>query len=179
MRRRTRRLYRLRSETGRLTEGVRRELDSFARSGRLPGPDGFAIPAALLAVLLIAALIAGVFGATTEETRIGAAAAERQRALVTAESAIEIAVAALSASPHDSMEVGETRSRQIDELDVPAVVHLTRLDSVRYWLVADAGAFSPNSGVARRIGVLVRATKVSADSIRVDRIPERGWAELF
>lgn len=178
MRRGTRRPSQLRSATG-SRKGLDRERRSFARSGRPPGPDGFAIPAALLAVLVIAALIAGVFGATTEETRIGAAAADRQKALVSAESAIEIAITALSAAPHDSMEVGETRSRQIDDLDVPALVYVTRLDSVLYWLVADAGAVSPNSGVSRRIGVLVRAKKWSADSIRVERIPERGWSELF
>lgn len=154
------------------------KLASFARAQQLE-PAGFAIPAALLAVLVIAALIAGVFSATTEETRIGAAAAARQRALVSAESAIEIAIAALSASPDDTIEVGETRSRRIDELDVPVFVYVTRLDSALYWLVADAGAVSPNSGVARRIGVVVRATKGSGDSIIVDRIPERGWSELF
>ena len=142
-------------------------------------PAGFAIPAALLAVLVIAALIAGVFSATTEETRIGAAAADRQTALVSAESAIEIAIAALSASPDETIDVGETRSRRIDELDAPAVVYVTRLDSARYWVVADAGAIPPNSGVARRIGVVVRATKGFDDSIIVDRIPERGWSELF
>ena len=162
-----------------MADQLARELASFARSRQRPARRGFAIPAALLAVLVIAALIAGVFGATTEETRIGAAAADRQTALVSAESAIEIAIAALSASPDDTIGVGETRSRQIDELDVSTFVYVTRLDSSRYWLVADAGAVSSNSGVARRIGVVVRATKGSGDSIRVDRIPERGWSELF
>lgn len=156
-----------------------RELDSFATPRESQGRDGFAIPAALLAVLVIAALIAGVFSAVTEETRIGAAAADRQAALVSAESAIEIAISALSASPDESTGVGETRSRRIDGLGVPAFVYVTRLDSSIYWLVADAGATSPNSGVARRIGVVVRATKGSGDSITVDRIPERGWSELF
>jgi Tfp pilus assembly protein PilX len=158
---------------------VARKPASFARSAQRPRPDGFAIPAALLAVLVIAALIAGVFGASTEETRIGAAAADRHTALVSAESAIEITITALSVWPDDSMEVGETQSRQIDELDVPVIVYVTRLDSVLYCLVADAGAVGQNSGVARRIGVLVRTTKGSGDSIAVDRIPERGWSELF
>jgi Tfp pilus assembly protein PilX len=155
------------------------ELASFARSEQRPGPNGFAIPAALLAMLVLAALIAGVFGATTEETRIGAAAADRQTALVSAESAIEVAIAALSASPDDTIEVGGTRSRPIDELDVPTFIYVTRLDSSLYWIVADAGAASPSSGVARRIGVVVRATKGPGESITVDRIPERGWSELF
>jgi len=158
---------------------VGRASASFARVRQKPLPDGFALPAALFAVLLIAALIAGAFSATTEETRIGAAAADRQTALVSAESAIEIAITTLSASAQDSIRVGETRERPIDGLGVPASVYVTRLDSSLYWLIADAGASSLNSGVARRIGVVVRATKGSGHSITIDRIPERGWSELF
>jgi Tfp pilus assembly protein PilX len=143
------------------------------------GRDGFALPAVLLALLLIAALIAGAFSGTTEETRMGAAAAEQQTALVSAESAIEIAITALSASADEPIGVGETKSRQIEGLDAPVVVYITRLDSSLYWLVADAGSPSPNSGVARRIAVVVRAKNGSKDSITIDRISERAWSELF
>jgi len=141
--------------------------------------EGFALPAVLLALLLIAALIAGVFSATTEEKRIGAAAAERQTALVTAESAIEITITAMSPPSEGPISLGETRSRQIEGLEAPAVVYITRLDSSLYWLVADAGGTSPSSGIARRIGVLVRARSGSEHSITVDRISERAWSELF
>jgi Tfp pilus assembly protein PilX len=162
-----------------VVDRFRRELASFARLGQKTGPDGFAVPAALLAALLIAALIAGAFSATTEETRIGAAAADRQTALTSAESAIEIAIKALTAAGGDTIGVGETKNGRIDGLGVPTVVYVTRLDSSLYWLVADAGSTSPNSGVARRIGVVVRATKPPGHSIGIDRIPERGWSELF
>lgn len=162
-----------------MVDRFRRVLASFARLGQKTGPDGFAVPAALLAVLLIAALIAGAFSATTEETRIGAAAADRQTALTSAESAIEIAIRALTAAGDDSMAVGETKDHPIAGLGVPTLVYVTRLDSSLYWLVADAGTASPTSGVARRIGVVVRATKPSGHSIAIDRIPERGWSELF
>ncbi len=158
---------------------VPREPAPFAEFGQKPGPTGFALPAALLAVLLIAALIAGAFSATTEETRMGAAAADRQTALVSAESAIEITITALSASADDPIGVGETRSRRVEGLGAPAVVYLTRLDSLLYWLVADAGSTSPNSGIARRIGVVVRATNGSGHSIIIDRISDRAWSELF
>jgi Tfp pilus assembly protein PilX len=152
---------------------------SFAQPAQMQGPDGFALPAALLAVLLIAALIAAAFSATTEETRMGAAAADRQLALLSAESAIEVTITALSASPDDSIGVGETRSRPVEGLGVPAVVYVTRLDSSLYWLVADAGSTSSVSGIARRIGVVARATSGPANSMTIDRIPERGWSELF
>jgi Tfp pilus assembly protein PilX len=141
--------------------------------------NGFALPAALLAVLLIAALIAGAFGAVTEETRMAAAAADRQHALLSAESALETIIATQSASPLGSIGVGETRSRHVDGLEVPVTVYVTRLDSSLYWLVADAGDTSSRSGIARRIGIVARATSGPAGSMVIDRIPERGWSELF
>ena len=156
-----------------------RDLASFASLEQEPRPEGFALPAVLLALLLIAALIAGAFSATTEETRMGAATASRHTALVTAESAIEIAIGALSPLADDPIGVGETRNRRIEGLDAPAIVYITRLDSSLYWLVADAGGTSPNSGMARRIGVVVRAENGPGHSITIDRISERAWSELF
>ena len=141
--------------------------------------DGFALPTVLVALLLIAALIAGAFSGTTEETQMGRAAADRQTALIAAESGIETAIASWRSSANEPVAVGETRSRQIEGLDAQVVVYITRLDSSLYWLVADAGSASPNSGVARRIGVVVRAKKGSEDLITIDRISERAWSELF
>ena len=143
------------------------------------GRDGFALPAVLLALLLIAALIAGVFNGTTEETRIGTAGAARQTALIAAESAVEIGITTLASWVDEPIVVGETRQRRIEGLDAPTVVYITRLDSSLYWLVADAGSTTPNSGVTRRIGVVVRAKNGSGNSIIVDRISERAWSELF
>jgi Tfp pilus assembly protein PilX len=139
---------------------------------------GFALLAALLAVLLMAALIAGVFSATTEETKIGSVAAARQLAMLSAESAIEDAIAVLS-TPHDPISIGETSSRTVAGLAVPAVVYVTRLDSSLYWLVAQTGGNPSSSGIARRIGVVVGAINRTGDSITIDRIPERSWSELF
>jgi type II secretory pathway pseudopilin PulG len=140
---------------------------------------GFALLAALLALLLIAALIAGVFGATTEETRIGSSASARQVALLGAESAIEGAITALSMAPDDSIGVGETRSSPVDGLGLPVVVHVTRLDSSLYWLVAQAGDTASSFGISRRIGVVVRLINLPGHSITIDRIQERAWSELF
>lgn len=141
--------------------------------------NGIALPAALMMILLIAALIAGVFSAVTEETRIGAAAADRQLALLTAESAVEMTLTALSELPDDSMSIGETTSKSVGGLGLPVTVYVTRLDSSRYWLVGDAGSASPNSGIARRVGLVVTAKKLAGRSMTIDRVSERAWSELF
>ena len=137
------------------------------------------MPAVLLSLLLIAALIAGAFNATTEETRTGVAASGRETALLSAESALEVAISEPSTMIDPQLPLGETRHRPVDGLGVPVVVYATRLDSSLYWLVADAGASSPNSGIVRRIGVIVRAVNGSDHSINIDPLSNRGWAELF
>ena len=143
-----------------------------------PARHGFVLPAVLLALLLIAALIAGAFRATTEETRMSAAAAERQRALVAAESALEMTVGALAAGSDVPPNVSETTFRRIEGLAVPTIAYVTRLDSSVYWIVAASGG-DTGSGITRRIGVLVKATKAGGDSIAIDRISERAWSEVF
>jgi hypothetical protein len=62
---------------------------------------------------------------------------------------------------------------------MPVVVHVTRLDSTLYWIVADAADSSSRFGVSRRIGVAVRVLIAPDHSITIDRISERSWSELF
>jgi Tfp pilus assembly protein PilX len=158
---------------------LRRGSGPFAVTTQRPARVGFALPAAMLMILLIAALVAGVFSAITEETRVGVAAAERQLALLSAESAVELTITSLSPVGRDSIGIGETRSGPVGGLAAPTMVYVTRLDSSRYWVVADAGSASPNSGIARRVGVVVRAATAADGSMAIDRISERAWSELF
>ena len=163
----------------RLRMKLRRRSASFARLRKNPRRDGLALPMVLLAMLVVAALIAGAFNAATEEARMGVAAAGRQTALLSAESAIEVTIGTFSTTANDPMTVGETRDRSLEGLGAQVVVHVTRLDSALYWIVADAGDPFPGSGIARRIGVVVRTKGGSADSITLDRIRAHGWSELF
>ncbi|HCU11353.1 MAG TPA: hypothetical protein DGB72_04420 [Gemmatimonadetes bacterium] len=158
---------------------IRGHSTSFDRSS-VPGRrNGFALAAALLALLLIAALVTGVFFAATEETHVGAASAERQLTLSAAESAIELTIAGWSRESIGSIDIGVTRTAAVGELGVPVVVHITRLDSTLYWIIADATAPSNGSRVSRRIGVVVRVPARADHSITIDRISERSWSELF
>jgi type II secretory pathway pseudopilin PulG len=140
--------------------------------------NGFVLAAALLALVLIAALVAGVLFSATEETRIGAASTRRQLALSAAESAIEATIADWRSRWPAPSVVGDTRSIGLEDLGVPVIVYVTRLDSTIYWIVADAGD-AAQSGVRRRIGTLVTVKDAPDGSITVDRIRERWWSELF
>ncbi len=140
---------------------------------------GFALAAALLAIMIIGALLASLFFAVTEETRATAATSRRDRALAAAESAIEMGIDRLATQPPDQSSIGTGHSQPVVVEGLPAVVHTTRLDSTLFWVVGVVGDARDPSAVARRIGVLVAAAADSSGSIRIVRIPERAWSELF
>jgi Tfp pilus assembly protein PilX len=141
--------------------------------------NGFALAATLLALLLISALVTAVFFAATEETRIGAASARHQLALSAAESAVEMTIADWNSDWAPQVGLDGTRVTAVEGFAVPVDVHVTRLDSTLYWIVADASDSSSGSGVSRRIGVAVRVLIAPDHSITIDRISERSWSELF
>jgi Tfp pilus assembly protein PilX len=149
------------------------------RSSERAERKGFALAAALLALLLISALITGVLFAATEETRVGVASGERQLALSAAESAIEMTIAARNLDSVAPVGVSGTTTTTVGGLDSPVMVQITRLDSTLYWIIADASAPSPGSPVSRRIGVVVRVLRGADHSIVIDRISERSWSELL
>ena len=140
--------------------------------------DGFVLAAALLALMLIAALVAGVFLASSEATRMAVAAGDRQLALMTAESVAGRMLAEWSPESAPS-ETGATTSSSFEENGIPATVYLTRLDSTLFWVVSSAGPVRPGSGITARIGVVLALKNAADGSTSVDRIAERWWSELF
>ena len=140
---------------------------------------GFALAAVLLALMLLAALVASVFFAAMEETRIGAAGAGKQRALMAAESAIESTIAAWPGDTTDPIGIPGVRSRTIEQSGTAVTVTVTRLGSTIYSIVALAAAASSEPVAARRIGAMVRARTAPDRSITIERLSERWWSELF
>ncbi|HTD82471.1 MAG TPA: hypothetical protein VK648_01630 [Gemmatimonadaceae bacterium] len=140
---------------------------------------GFALAAALLAIMLIAALVAGVFLAAAEETRIGSASSAKEAALWAAESAIELTMRGWPSFAQDSLAVSGVRSLTIDAFGTPVSVSVTRLDSTLFAIVAEARLVSSRSAATRRIGVIARVHLAPDHSITIDRVPERWWSELF
>ena len=155
-----------------------------ARRAKAPGwrsrtHPGFALALALLATVLIAALLAALFFAVNQETKTGSAVARRDRALAAGESAIELAFERLRSEPPDPAPPGAVESHAISVEGGSAVVHVTHLDSGLLWLVAVVGNDVDPAAPPRRIGTLAARIGAASDSIRIVRVPGRGWSELF
>jgi hypothetical protein len=150
-------------------------------SPRRTQPDrrGFALAAALLAVVLIGALIAGVLFAATEETRTGAAGVEREIALNACESAIATTIADPGLWLPVPIGVAGTVSGRVAGPGPPTIVYITRLDSALYSIVAETVTERASTGATLRVGVVVKSSIADDHSITIDPISERPWLELF
>ena len=143
------------------------------------GPKGFALAAALLAIVIVGALITGVVFATTEETRVGAARMDGEIALNACESAIAMTMTDPDLRLPDSIGVAGTVSGPVAGPGPPTIVYITRLDSALYSIVAETVTERVNTGATRRVGVVVKSSIADDHSIAIDPISERLWVELF
>ena len=149
-----------------------------ARQGQ-QNRTGFALAAALLAVVLISALVAGVLFATTEETRAGAVGVGREVALNACESAIATTVTDPGVRLPDSVGVEATISRRVVGLGPEIIVYITRLDSTLYSIVAESVRETGTAGGPHRVGVVVRSSIAADHSTTIDPVSERPWFDLF
>jgi hypothetical protein len=140
---------------------------------------GFALAAALLAVVLIDALVAGVLFAATEETRSGAVGVEREIALNACESAVAMTITDPGVRLPDSIGVAGTISNRVGGLGPEVVVHITRLDPALYAIVAESTPEPNTAGGSHRVGIVVRVSIAADRSITIDPISERPWLEGF
>jgi hypothetical protein len=140
---------------------------------------GFALAAAVLALVLIDALIAVLLFAITEETRTGAAGASREVALNACESAIVMTVTDPVVRLPDSIGVGGAIDSHVGGLASDVIVYITRLDSTLYSIVAESVPEPGAAGLSHRVGIVVRASIAADRSIAIDPISERPWFEVF
>lgn len=140
---------------------------------------GFVLAAALLVIVLIAVLVAGVLFATLEESRIADGAQLRDRALFAGESAISGAIGGWIDRSAQPIGVGGRELSTVSDGSSSVTLTITRLDSALYSLVAQARSTSSDRAAMRRIGVVISVRKSADGSVHVDPISERWWSELF
>lgn len=140
---------------------------------------GFVLAAALLVVLMIAVLVAGVFLATMEEGHIARTSEAREQALLAAESALGDAIATWPDRQAQPTGVAGEDLSTISETGMPVTLTVTRLDSTLYSIVAEAHSSSSHSQTIRRIGVIVSIKNGVDNPTAVAPIPERWWSEFL
>src|SRR5687767_7067857 len=107
---------------------------------------GFALPVAVFAIVIIGALVAGAFFASTQEFRIGSNTLQQTRALGAAEFGLNETHANWNSSWNTTMQRGEVQTTTPATSDGSvATVRVTRLNDQAF-LVASEGV----SGQARR-----------------------------
>ena len=101
---------------------------------------GFALPAAIMALVLLSALVAGALYVSTEELRAGRGDVASQRALIAAESAIEVAIASWDPRRNGTMVPGArlTLLRQTESNGDDVEVTATRVQRTAVWMTAVA-----------------------------------------
>lgn len=124
--------------------------------------DGFALAVAMFAIVVIGAMIAGAFFASTQEYRVGRNSITQARAMAAAEEGQSAVLASWDRAWNATIQPGQSSGW----IDVPvadgagssARVRATRLDRMTFWLVSEgtAGGAGRDVGARRRTGAVLR-----------------------
>jgi hypothetical protein len=125
---------------------------------------GFAFPAAIIALVLLSALVAGALFVSTEELRSGRGDASDQRALAAAEWALDRAMLSWDPRRNTAQGVGST-AVLLAELGAPndsVVVTATRVQRNGFWLTSAATRGGDWRGIPARhtVGASLRLVSV-------------------
>ncbi len=121
---------------------------------------GIALPIALAAIVVVGALIAGVFFASTQEYRVGRNTMAAQTALHAAEVGLNKVVSTWTPERTKATKVGQTVKLAPDTIDKLAIVEVqyTRVSPTMFWVTSSAVAGSGNllARSLKRLNTLVR-----------------------
>jgi hypothetical protein len=122
--------------------------------------DGIALPIALAAIVVVGALIAGVFFASTQEYRVGRNTMAAHTALHAAEVGLNKVVSTWTPAQTQQTTVGQTVKLPLDTIDKVAIVQVqyTRVSPTMFWVTstAVAGSGSLQARALKRLNSLVR-----------------------
>jgi len=143
--------------------------------------EGFALVAALVAVVLIAVLVTGALFAGTQEARATRMEIADQQVAQYAERAALLRIAAWSCPACDSMRVGAviTTSSTADP-PLESTVYVTRLDSALFLVVGEGrSVVSGGIHLSRRVSIAVETSRDSLGAVRASRLRGDAWAAAY
>ena len=142
---------------------------------------GFALAAALVALVLIGVLVTGALFASSQETRASAAELADEKAFAFAERAAVSAVAAWACPECDLMPVGSVIIRTpIPSPPLESTVYITRLDSAVF-LITGEGRIVDNGSIRakRRVSIAVAITRDSLGGTSAARLRKQYWSAAY
>lgn len=151
------------------------------QSGPTANRRGFALAAALMAVVLIAMMITGILFAASQETHAGEAEVLEARAAAYAERAVLKQIDSWNPVTCDGLAVGGVLIENPPaDLPLESTVYVTRLDSAVFLVVGEGRITSGGAvRVRRRIAVAVRIARDAQGVERVLRVSEQAWTALY
>lgn len=122
--------------------------------------EGIALPIALAAIVVVGALIAGVFFASTQEYRVGRNSMATHTALHAAEVGLNKVISTWTPERTIATQVGQTVKLPLDTIDKVAIVEVqyTRVSPTMFWVTSSAvaGSGSLQGRALKRLNSLVR-----------------------
>ena len=146
-----------------------------------PYRRGFVLVAALVALILIALLITGVFFASAQDLAVARAELRDQQAFAYAEYAAAHALESWDSAAAERMTIGQTVALQsVTDLPLESSVFITRLDSALYEVVAEGRVTTADAyALRRRVGITVRNIANGSRVTPPQRVSEQAWSELY
>ena len=122
--------------------------------------EGFALAAAIAAIVVIGGLIAGAFFASTQDYRQGRNTLASQAAFATAELGLNAGLTAWSTDTALALPVGTVRTTKVLPAGAPAGdsarLRVTKLNPLTFWLVSDGWSKTGGSDYHARTNTIVR-----------------------
>lgn len=123
---------------------------------RLGRRDGVAMAMALLAVVVLGIVIAGVFFASSQEIQTGRNLVHQAQALARSEHGLAMMLSAWNGSWATELPVGSSIHEPVSMQEGGSIgITLTRLTPTTYWVVSEAHA-GPSADTRRSTGILLR-----------------------
>ena len=142
---------------------------------------GFALAAALVALVLIGVLVTGALFATNQETHASAAEVADEKAFGFAERAALSTVGSWTCPECDVLPVGAVIIRNpVPSPPLESTVYITRLDSALFLVTGEGRIMeSATARVKRRVSIAVITSRDSAGVTTARRIDGQSWSAAY
>ncbi len=143
--------------------------------------SGFALPAALACVILIAVVATAALFASGQEASATRAAILDQQATDYAERSARLTIANWNCPDCDSLPVGGVIiESNADDNPLESIVYTTKLDSAIYLVVAEGRVVAPGATrLARRIAITVRTSRDSLGHVHAVPLFPQSWTPIY